>query len=49
MFGLGTGEIFLIVVAIFVLFGVKRIPELGHSIGKGIKNFKKGLNDRSSD
>ncbi len=46
MFGnLGTGEIILIVVAILILFGAKKIPELAQGIGKGMKEFKKALKD----
>ncbi len=42
---LGWQEILLIVVIILVLFGAKRIPELARSIGKGAREFKKGLKE----
>lgn len=42
--GLGTGEIILIALAILLLFGGKKIPELMKGIGKGVKNFKEGMN-----
>ena len=42
---LGFGEILLIVVAILLLFGAKRLPEVGASIGKGIREFKRSLSD----
>lgn len=46
MFGqLGFGEILLIMVVILLLFGAKRIPEVAASFGKGIKEFKKNIND----
>ena len=45
MFGLGVGEIVLILVILVVLFGASRIPELGKGIGEGIRNFKKGMRD----
>jgi sec-independent protein translocase protein TatA len=46
MFGnLGAGEIILIVLAILLLFGAKKIPELARGIGKGMGEFKKGLKD----
>jgi sec-independent protein translocase protein TatA len=46
MFGnLGAGEIILIVIVILILFGSKKIPELAQGIGKGMKEFKKALND----
>ena len=46
MFGnLGASEILLIVLAILILFGAKKIPELAKGIGKGMREFKKALND----
>ena len=45
IFGLGTGEIILIVLAFLLLFGAKRIPELMKSMGKGVKNFKEGMKE----
>ena len=40
---LGTTEIVLIVLAILLLFGAKRIPELAKSIGTAFKELKKSL------
>lgn len=40
--GLGTGEIVLIVLALLLLFGGKKIPELMRGLGKGVKEFKDG-------
>jgi sec-independent protein translocase protein TatA len=49
MFGqLGFGEILLIMVVILLLFGAKRIPEIAGSFGKGIREFKKSMNDVTS-
>lgn len=45
MFGLGFGELVVILVIVVLVFGTKRIPELGSSLGEGIKNFKKGYRD----
>jgi sec-independent protein translocase protein TatA len=42
---LGAGEIIPIVLIILLLFGGKKIPELMHGIGKGVKSFKDGMND----
>lgn len=40
---IGTPEIILIVLAIVLLFGGRKIPELMRGIGKGVKEFKDGL------
>jgi sec-independent protein translocase protein TatA len=40
MFGLGGGELVLILIALLLLFGGKKIPELARGLGKGIKEFK---------
>jgi sec-independent protein translocase protein TatA len=45
MFGLGFSEILMIGVLLFLVFGAKRLPELGSSLARGIKNFQKGLKD----
>ena len=42
---LGFGEIMLILVVVLLLFGAKRLPEVGASIGKGIREFKRSLTD----
>lgn len=41
----GTPEIILIVIVLLLLFGGKKIPELMRGLGKGIKEFKDGVND----
>ncbi len=41
---IGTWEILVIVFAILLLFGGKKIPELMHGVGKGVKSFKDGMN-----
>ncbi len=43
MFGLGLTEILVIVLIIALLFGARRLPELGSGLGKAIKNFKAGV------
>ena len=46
MFGnLGFSEILLIAVACLLLFGARRLPEIGASFGKGIREFKRSLTD----
>lgn len=42
---LGWGEILLIVFAILLLFGGKKIPELMKGLGKGVRSFKQGMNE----
>lgn len=49
MFNIGPQEMFILFLIIILLFGAKRIPEIGASIGKGIKEFKKGLKDVSAE
>jgi len=44
---LGTWEIILIVLVILLIFGGKKIPELMRGLGKGIRSFKDGMNDKS--
>ena len=46
---LGFWEIALIVLAIVLLFGGKKIPELMRGIGKGVKSFKEGMKDVEDD
>jgi sec-independent protein translocase protein TatA len=45
MGNLGFTEIMLIMVVVLLLFGAKRLPEVGSSIGKGIREFKRSLSD----
>ena len=41
MFGLGTYELIIIGVIIFILFGAKRLPEIGKGLGGAIREFRK--------
>lgn len=45
MFGLGAGEIFVILFVILLFFGSKKIPELARGLGKGIREFKDAANN----
>lgn len=45
MFNIGPQELFWIFLIVLFLFGAKRIPEIGRSIGKGIQEFKKGMKE----
>ena len=42
---IGFMELMVILVIVLVLFGARRVPEIGASIGKGIREFKKNIND----
>jgi sec-independent protein translocase protein TatA len=46
---IGFTEIMLLLVVVLLLFGAKRIPEIAGSFGKGIKEFKKNMNDVQRD
>lgn len=48
MFGLGTQELLVILLIALILFGAKRLPEIGAGLGKGIRAFKEGLKEESS-
>jgi sec-independent protein translocase protein TatA len=45
MFGLGTQEMLIILVLVMVVFGAGKLPQVGEALGKGIRNFKKGVNE----
>jgi sec-independent protein translocase protein TatA len=44
-FNIGPMELFIVLVIVLVLFGAKRVPEIGASIGKGIREFKRSISD----
>ena len=47
--GLGAGEIVVISLAVLLMFGGKKIPELMRGIGKGVKSFKDGVKGIEDD
>lgn len=46
MFGIGTTELLVVLGIVIVVFGARRLPELGSGLGKAIKNFKAGVSDK---
>ena len=50
LFGpVGPTELLLIVLIIVIIFGARRLPELGKSLGEGIKNFKKSIGGKEEE
>lgn len=47
--GIGPEKILLVLIVVLLLFGAKRIPEIGSSFGKGIREFKKSISDGGDD
>jgi sec-independent protein translocase protein TatA len=43
--GIGPYELILVLVIVIVLFGARRLPEIGAGLGKGIRSFKDALSD----
>ena len=47
---IGPTELILILLIVIIIFGAKKLPDLGRSIGEGIKNFKQSVNEgKNSD
>jgi sec-independent protein translocase protein TatA len=42
---IGPTELILILLIVIIIFGARKLPDLGKSIGEGIKNFKKSMNE----
>ena len=49
MFKFGMGELVVILLIVLLLFGAAKLPEIARSIGKSIKEFKKGFKDTDDD
>jgi sec-independent protein translocase protein TatA len=43
------GEVLIIVLAIFLIFGIQRLPKIGRSLGESLKEFKKGMREGAQD
>ena len=48
-FGLGMGELVMILVIVTVVFGATKLPALGDGLGKAIKNFKRSIDTGGDD
>ncbi len=48
MGGFGWPELIIILVIVLVLFGAKRLPEIGRSLGSGMREFKDSVKDGDS-
>jgi sec-independent protein translocase protein TatA len=50
MFGLGIQELLIILVLVLIIFGAGKLPQVGESLGKSLKSFKKGMeNEEETD
>jgi sec-independent protein translocase protein TatA len=50
MFGnIGAGEMIFVLVVLLLVFGAKRLPEIGSSLGKGIREFKRSVNEMQGE
>lgn len=47
--GLGPGEILLLLLVLLVVFGAGKLPQIGSSLGKGMKNFRKELKGETDE
>jgi sec-independent protein translocase protein TatA len=47
--GLGTTELIIILIIVFVIFGAGKLPEIGSAMGKAIKSFKKSVSETEID
>ena len=45
MFGIGFQELIIVLVIALVIFGGKKLPEVGAGLGKAIREFKRGTSD----
>lgn len=48
VFGIGTGELIIVMIIVLILFGVGRLPEIGSGLGQGIRNFRKAMDEGKS-
>lgn len=49
MFGLGTTEMIIILVLVLIVFGAGKLPQVAKSLGKGVREFKDGIDPNLID
>ena len=49
LLGIGMQEIIFLAIIALLFFGGKKIPELMKGVGKGVRSFKEGLNEKDED
>jgi sec-independent protein translocase protein TatA len=49
MSSIGFKEIIVILLVVLIIFGGKRLPELGKGLGKGLSNFRKAMGERADE
>ena len=49
MFGLGTTELIIILVLVMIVFGAGKLPQVAKSLGKGVRDFKDGMDPNLTD
>lgn len=47
--GIGVQELLLIFIVVLLLFGAKRIPDIAHSLGKGIRDFRSAIQETKDE
>ena len=48
MFGLGATELLIILAIVVLLFGARRLPEIGSGLGRAIRGFKEGMSGKDA-
>jgi sec-independent protein translocase protein TatA len=48
-FGIGPAELIILLIVVLLLFGAKRVPEIGRSVGKGMREFKEAVTGRDDE
>jgi len=48
-FGIGATELIILLLVVLIVFGPKRLPEMGRSLGRGMREFKDSISGRDDD